>query len=172
MPALPLVAWLPAHVRLVYLHRPAQTLPEQPPRLVVLLFERGADQAAHPPRRLVGDSGFPLDLLGAESGAGVAHLEDDVEPRNEGGAGAVEDGPCRGVDVGAAYAARVALPLLDQVVLRRLLALRTGYPTAVLVGGPAAGDEVFEARPLGGEPLDELSEGERAHGLSGCCATR
>ena len=123
-----LVGFLPADVSFVNLY-----LSEQGG--AVLLGHQLADLGEHPPSRLVGDTGFPLQLLGGYAGPGRGHEEHRVEPSPQGSGGLVKDGVCRGGDVVAAELTGVDLAPRDPVVVRNLLALlasNTGRPSCVL----------------------------------------
>ena len=88
---------LPAHVRLVNLHRTRER--------AQVLFELLADEAAHPPCRLVGDADLALDLLCGDSLAGRGHEVDGMEPERERRGALVKDGPSGGVNMVAALLA-------------------------------------------------------------------
>ena len=92
----------------------------------VVLGHEGADLLEHPPGRLVGDSQFPLKLLGRYARASGSHEEHGVEPRLEGSGGLVEDGVCRGGYVGSTEFAAVDLPASDSVVAGHPLTLGAG----------------------------------------------
>ena len=83
------------------------------------------DLVEHAPSRLVGHSNLSLELLGRYAAAGRSDQEEGMEPTPQRRRAVVEDGVCRGADLGTTELTAIGLPSLDPVVLRDLLALRT-----------------------------------------------
>jgi hypothetical protein len=89
-----------------------------------VLLKEHPDLPEHSPGRLVGDTRFPLDLLGGYSTSGGSHLVDCLKPNPERGSGLVEDSAGGGVNLVSAVVALVAGTALNPVVLCHPLAYR------------------------------------------------
>jgi hypothetical protein len=78
----------------------------------------------HAPSRLVGDTRFPLDLLGGYSAPCGRHLVDCLKPSPKRRSRLVEDSASNGVDLMPTVIALIAWATSDLVVLSHLLAIK------------------------------------------------
>lgn len=111
-----------------------------------ILSHEAANLLEHAPSGLVGDTQFPLKLLGGYARLSGGHEEHGMEPGAERGVGLVEDSACGGGDVGAAELAGVDLAAGDAVVRRHPLALLAGDAL-----GPSCFLQEVKARIVGQE---------------------
>ncbi len=121
----------------------------------IAIVQHGSDLLEHPPCGFVGDSGFPLNLLGRDSAARRRHEVDRVEPKPERSRGLVVDRVRRWVDMVPAEIATVGRPAGDPMVLRHPVADFAANAIRVQVGL-----EPFQASGIGGEHRIEVPDGK------------
>jgi hypothetical protein len=103
-------------------------------KVLKVLTQKGADLLEHSPGRLVGHASLPLDLLSRDTASSGGHTIDNFKPSLEWRGGLVEYRPSSRVDLMTAVVALIARPSLGFVMLRYLLAYRTGnalWPSVV-----------------------------------------
>ena len=98
-----------------------------------VLLKELSDLPEHSPSRLVGDTRFPLDLLGGYPASGGSHLVDCLKPNPERRSRLVEYCAGSRVDLMTAVVALIAGATNNPVVLRRPLAYRAKYAVGVAV---------------------------------------
>lgn len=140
-PALP--GMLTAYVGFVYFDLSGE-------RIDVLSHEF-TNLSEHAPRRFVGDTQFPFELLGRDSRLGRSHKEHGMEPRAEWRGGLVKDSSSSRGDAHSAELAGIELHARPFVVLRYLAAL-----LAENTLGPARLEEQVQAIIVGRELLVEI----------------
>lgn len=99
-------------------------------QVVTVCCHELTDAVEHAPRGLVGDTEFPLQLLGADTGPGLCYEVDGIEPALEFSARMIKDGAFERVDMMAAETAGVGRPARDVVESVLLRAARTGQYVA------------------------------------------
>ncbi len=91
-------------------------------RPALFIGQHRANLFEHAPRRLVGHSRFPLNLLGRDSASGLRHQIDRIEPSGERSGRLVKDRLSGRVNMMAAMIARVRRTALDAVMLSNRVA--------------------------------------------------
>ena len=89
-------------------------------RSVAVSTQHRPNLLEHPPRRLVGHSRFPFNLLCRDAAASLRHEEDSVEPRCQRSAGLVKDRASRRMNVITAMVARIGRAASQAVMFRNL----------------------------------------------------
>src|SRR5208282_5614234 len=91
--------------------------PESADRPALFVGQHGANLFEHAPRRLVGDSGFALNLLCGDTATGLGHEVDRIEPNRKRGGRFMEDRVCGRMNVMAAMIARIGWTADNAVML-------------------------------------------------------